>query len=87
MLKDNLIAYKYLCCNKNYQKQSLMETSRNDFLIYTNFLRMITINLFYCEKVFTHMNKWMIGKKFSEISLPEKEDFYIHLKILLMQIT
>ena len=27
------------------------------------------------------MNIWMIGKNFSEISLPVKEDFHSHLNI------
>ena len=27
------------------------------------------------------MNIWMIEKKFSETSLPEKEDYYIHLNM------
>ena len=40
---------------------------------------MKSISLFCCrKKVFTHMNTWMIGKKFRE-TLPEKEDFYSHL--------
>ena len=39
------------------------ETLKNDFLIHTNFLTKIKISLFYCcEKVFTLMNIWMIGK-------------------------
>ena len=43
---------------------------------------MITISLFSCcEKVFTLMNVWMIGKKLSETSLPEKEYFCSHLNM------
>ena len=43
-------------------KKSLMETSRKDFLIHTNFLTMISISLLYCcKKVFTLMNLWVIG--------------------------
>ena len=53
-----------------------------DFLIHTNFLTTTTISLFYCcDKVFTPINIWMIGKKFDETSLPEKEDFYSHLNM------
>ena len=40
----------------------------------------MSISVFYCCKmVFTHMNIWLIGKKFNETLLPEKEDFYSHL--------
>ena len=40
------------------------------------------ISFFYfCEKVFILMHIWMIRKKFSKISLPEKDDFYSHLNI------
>ena len=36
---------------------------RGAFLIYTNLLTMTSISLFYyCEKVFTLINIWMIGK-------------------------
>ena len=59
--RDNLIEYKCLCCNKIIKK-SLMKTKRNDFLIHTNFLTMISISLFCCEKLFTHTNIWIIGK-------------------------
>ena len=31
--------------------------------------------------MFLLMNIWMIGKKFKETSLPEKEDFYSHLNM------
>ena len=56
--------------------------------MHTHFLTTIIIILFYCYgKVFILMNVWMIGKnsvkweKFRETSLPEWEDFYIHLNI------
>ena len=47
-----------------------------DLLIHTNFVTMILVSLFYCyEKVFTCMNKWIIGKH------QTKEDFYSHLNM------
>ena len=53
--KDDLLGYKCLCFDKSYQK-SLMKRSRNDFLIHTNFLTMITISLFcYWKRVFALM--------------------------------
>ena len=49
-IKDNLIKYKCLCCNKNYQK-NFEENLKNNFLIHTNFLTMMSISLFnYCKK-------------------------------------
>ena len=43
---------------------------------------MIAISLFYfCEKVFILINTCIIGKKFNETTLPEKEDFYSHLNM------
>ena len=43
-------------------------------------LTVISISVFYCcEKVFSYMNIWIIGK--SSILLPWKEDFYCHLKM------
>ena len=48
----------------------------------TNVLTKASISLLYCcEKVFTLMNKWAIGKKFNETSLPEKDVFYSHLNM------
>ena len=45
-----------------------------NYLIFKNFLTAIIISLSYCcEK--------MIGMKFNEISLPEKEYFYSHFSM------
>ena len=53
--KNNLIKYKCLCCNKNYQKKFDGNLKKRFFQ--TNFLTMISISLFYCCKsVFTLMN-------------------------------
>ena len=66
----------------NIVNKILMESWRNEFLIHTVFLAMITICLFCCCKnVFIFMNMWIIGKNFNETSLPDKEDFYSHLNI------
>ena len=60
-VKDDFIENKCLCCNKNYQNK--FDTNlESDFLIYTNFLTMISKSLFCCcEKMFTYINAWMIG--------------------------
>ena len=58
----DLIEYKCLCYNKNYQ-QKFDEKLKEHFFIYTCFLTMIAIRLFHCwEKMFTFMIIWMIGK-------------------------
>ena len=55
------LEYKCLYCNENYQKN--FDENLTDLLIHKNSRAMISMNLFcYCEKVFTHMNTWMIGK-------------------------
>ena len=63
----DLIQYKCLCCNKNYQKK--FNKNLNNFLIHTNFLTMISISLFSCCEYMHNLEKF-------NISLPEKEDFY-----------
>ena len=60
----------------------LMEYSRRNARTRLIFLRMISINLFYCyEKVLILMNIWMIGKKSNEAALPEKAKSYSVLNI------
>ena len=60
--KDDIIEFKYLCCNKNFQ-QKFDEKLKERFLIQTNFLTMISISLFYCcNKVFIFISIRMIGK-------------------------
>ena len=57
--KDNLIEYKCLCYNRNYQ-QKFDEKLKKQFL---NILTLITISLFYyCKKELILMNIWMVGK-------------------------
>ena len=45
-VKDDLIEYKCLCCNKNYQHK-FDEKSKEPFLIHTNVLTMTPISLVY----------------------------------------
>ena len=53
-----------------------MEIFKNDLLIHTNFLTLITISLFYCgEKVFIFTNIWMIGKNFMNYHCLENKTF------------
>ena len=56
------IITNFLSCSKSYQ-QKFNKKLKEIFLIHTNFLTMIKINLFcYYEKVFILTNIWMIGK-------------------------
>ena len=65
-VKDDLIEYKSLCCNKNYQN-NFDEKLKKRFLIHTHFLTTTIISLFYCyEKVFILMNIWLITRKQKE---------------------
>ena len=51
--KDELINYKYLCCNKSFQHKFDEKSKEQFFLIHTNFLTTTKIRLFYCcEKLF-----------------------------------
>ena len=79
--KDDLIEYKCLCSNKNYQ-QKFDEKLKERFFNIKNFLTTTIISLFYCyEKVFI-LNEHIDNlEKFIETSLPEKEDFYIPLNM------
>ena len=51
-------------------------------LIHTNFLTMISKNLFcYFGKVFIHMNTWIRGKNSMKHNYLKKEDFYSNLNM------
>ena len=74
--KDNLVEYKCLCCNKNYQHKFNEKLKKQLFYIY-KFFRFII----YLQKgvyPYQYIDDW---EKFNEASLPEKEDFYNHLNM------
>ena len=57
-----------------------MQTSRNDFLLRTNSLTMISISWFHCCQIGVYPDEYMDDwKKFNEL-LPGK-DFYSHLNM------
>ena len=69
--KDDLIEYKFLCYNKNYQQKSdekLKERFFNTYKFSNHDNNKST--LFYYP--YEYMDDW---KKINETSLPEKEDF------------
>ena len=80
-LKDDLIDYKYLCCNKSYQKkfdeklkERFLNTSKFSNHDKNRFVLLLQKHVYPYE----HMND---GEKFSETSLAEKESFCSHLNI------
>ena len=61
--------------------KSFMQTSRNDFLLCTNSLTIISISWFHCDEIGVSPDEYMDDwEKFNEL-LPGKEDFYSHLNM------
>ena len=59
--KDDLIEYKCLYCNRNYQKNFDKKLTERFLNIYINFQTIITISLIHCwGKVLIPMNIWII---------------------------
>ena len=72
--RDNLIEYKCLCCNKNYQykfDEKLKEFPNHD----NNKVILLLRKAIYS---YEYMDDW---EKFNETSSPKKEDFYCHLNM------
>ena len=75
--KDNLIEYKCLYCNKNYECK-FEKKLREGFLTHTDFLTMIKTSLFYCqEKVFILRKIWTIGKNSMNFHYLQKKIFTV----------
>ena len=88
--KDDLIKYKCLFCDKNYQHKFDEKLKEGFFNIYKFSNPINNKFILFLRKVvypYDYVKDW---KKFNEKLLPEKEDFYSHLnmvEILLMQTT
>ena len=69
-VKDDLIEYQCLCCNKSYQRK--FDKKLKEIFFHTNFLTMITISfLLLLTGIYPY--EYMDGcGKFNETSLPEK---------------
>ena len=79
IFKDDLIEYKYLFCNKNYQ---LDEKVKERFFNTYNFSNYSSKKFISLLQKGVYPNKYLgDSKKSNETSLPEKEDFYSHLNI------
>ena len=86
---DNLIEYKCLCCNKNYQQkfdENLKKQFFNKYKISNHDSNKFILLLQKVVYLYEYMDDW---EKFNETSLPDTEDSIATLtwKILLMQIT
>ena len=87
--KDDLIQYKCLCCNKNYQQKfNAMLKERNNFLIQSNFLTTTTKFILLLRKV-AYPYQYMDDREKLKHHYLQKKVFIVTqiLKILLIQIT
>ena len=80
-LKDDLLEYKCLCCNKSYQqkfdenlKEQLFDTYKFSNHDNNKLILLLPKGVYHYE----YMGDW---EKFNEILLPEKGDFYNHLNM------
>ena len=82
-LNTDMIIKNVKCMKLNTKIVSdILNTETSDLLKNTHFLTIIPISFFTCcEKLFSHMNIWIIDKNSMEISLPKKEDFHNHLNM------
>ena len=79
--KDDLLEYKCLCCNKNYQQnfdEKLKKLFFNTYKVFNHdnnkFISLLQKGLYPYE----YIDDW---KKFHEASLPEKKDLQSHLNM------
>ena len=78
-VKDNLIIYKCLSCNKDYSNkidEELKNRFKNIFKFPNN--DMNTVTLLLRKGVYPYMDDW---EKFNEKTLPEKEELYSNLNM------
>ena len=79
--KDDLMKYKCLCCNKNYQHKfdgKLKERFCNTYKFSNYDNTMFILILQKGVYPYKYIDDW---EKFNETSLPEKEDFCRHLNM------
>ena len=79
--KDDLIKYKCLCCNKNYQHKfdkKLKERFVNTYKFFNHNNNKFNLLLQKSVCSYEYMDDW---EKFNETSLPELKDFYSHLNL------
>ena len=78
--KDDLTEYKYLCCNKHYQRkfdEKLKEEFFNAYKFSNHDNSKVILLLRKDAYPYGYMSDW---ENFNE-TLPEKQDFYSHLNM------
>ena len=77
--KDNLIEYKCLCCNKNYQYKC-DEKLKERFFDICKFSNRDNNTFIWLLQKCVYLYEYIDDlEKINETSLPEKENFYSHL--------
>ena len=79
-IKDNLIKYKRLSCNKDYSNENdeeLKKRFKNTFRFSNNDINKFILLLRKGVCSYKYMNDW---ENFNETTLPEKEEFHSNLK-------
>ena len=80
-VKDNLIKYKCLSCNKDHSnklEEEIKEQFKNTFKFSNNNINTFIWPLKKDVYPYEYMDDW---EKFNETSLPEKEEFYSYLNM------
>ena len=80
-VKDNLIKYECLSCNKDYSNKldgKFKKRFKNTFKFFNNDVNKFILLLRKGVFLYEYMDDW---KKFNEIILPEKAEFYSKLSM------
>ena len=81
IVKDHLIKYECLSCNKNYSNkvdEKLKKWFKNTFKLSNTDINKFILLLRKGTYSYDYMDEW---EKFNETSLPEKEEFYVNLNM------
>ena len=79
--KDDLIEYKCLCCNKNYQRKFDEKLKERFFSTYKFSNHDNNQFILLLQKLVYPYEYMDDSERFNKTSLPEKEDFYSHLNM------